>query len=57
MPLNKALVYTKCIPPSLVKKDVLDWDDILKFVEEGEALYDHKELPPALMDEAKQSNG
>ncbi len=43
-------------PPSLVKKDVLDWDDILKFVEDGEALYDHKELPPALMDESKQVN-
>jgi chromosome partitioning protein len=43
-------------PPSLVKKDVLDWDNILKFVENGEELFDHKELPQALMDETKQIN-
>ena len=43
-------------PPSLVKQDVRDWDDIIKFVEDGDALYDHKELPPPLLDENEQIN-
>ncbi|MBL1142415.1 MAG: ParA family protein [Proteobacteria bacterium] len=43
-------------PPSLVKQDVSDWDDILKFVEDGLTLYDHKELPPPILDENKQVN-
>lgn len=43
-------------PPSLVKQDVKDWDNILKFVEDGETLFDHKELPPALLDDNRQTN-
>ncbi len=43
-------------PPSLVKQDVHDWDGILRFVEDGEALYDHKELPQPLLDEHRQIN-
>ncbi len=44
-------------PPSLVKQDVHDWDAILNFVEDGETLYDHKELPQALLkNEDRQIN-
>jgi chromosome partitioning protein len=43
-------------PPSLVKKDVSDWDAILNFVEDGESLYDHRDLPPPLLNEDKQVN-
>ncbi len=43
-------------PPSLVKQDVLDWDSILGFVEEGETLFDHRDLPQPLLDEGRQIN-
>ena len=43
-------------PPSLVKQDVRDWDSILGFVEEGETLFDHRDLPPPLLDEGRQIN-
>ncbi len=43
-------------PPSLVKKDVSDWDAILQFVEDGETLHDHKELPQPLMPEHQQTS-
>ncbi len=43
-------------PPSLVKQDVRDWDEILKFLEDGGTLYDHRDLPPPLMNEANQIN-
>jgi chromosome partitioning protein len=44
-------------PPSLVKKDVKDWDAIINFVEEGESLHDHKELPQPILNEDNQING
>jgi chromosome partitioning protein len=44
-------------PPSLVKKDVLNWDSIINFVEDGLTLYDHKELPPALPGDNENING
>jgi chromosome partitioning protein len=43
-------------PPSLVKKDVHDWDTIIQFVEDGETLHDHKELPQPLLGENSQTN-
>jgi chromosome partitioning protein len=43
-------------PPSLVKKDVADWDGITEFLENNQTLHDHKELPQAMLDEEKQSN-
>ena len=43
-------------PPSLVKKDVTDWDKITDFLEGHEALLDHKELPQPLMEKQNQSN-
>lgn len=42
-------------PPSLVKKDVHDWDPIMQFVEDGATLHDHKELPQPLISENQQS--
>ncbi len=36
-------------PPSLVKKDVADWDAIIQFIEDGMTLHDHKELPQPLL--------
>jgi chromosome partitioning protein len=36
-------------PPSLVKKDVADWDTIIEFLEDSGTLHDHKELPQALL--------
>jgi len=43
-------------PPSLVKQDVRDWDGILKFLEDGETLYDHRDLPPPLLNDVNQVN-
>ncbi len=43
-------------PPSLVKQDVCNWDSILGFVEEGETLFDHRDLPPPLFVENRQIN-
>ncbi len=40
-------------PPSLVKNDVQNWDSILDFLEDGETLYDHKELPLPMSKESR----
>ena len=42
-------------PPSLVKKDVADWDEIINFLEGHEVLHDHKELPQGKPEENQVS--
>lgn len=43
-------------PPSLVKKDVADWDSITAFLEDNQTLHDHKELPQPSIEDQNQAN-
>ncbi len=43
-------------PPSLVKEDVNDWDNVIQFIEDGLTLHDHKELPQPLMNEENHAS-
>lgn len=43
-------------PPSLVKKDVANWDSITEFLEDNQTLHDHKELPQPLIAAQNQAN-